>query len=179
MADPIKNNYEFEVAGQSDAGQITELVNSVYRGENSKKGWTTEADLLGGIRITEEKIIELINTSGKAILITLFEKKIIGSVFLEEKKDACYLGMLSVDVNFQNSGIGKIIIERCENFAREEFKSKEMTIKVFGARPELISYYQRRGYNITGEKESFTPSDDSIGIPKAKDLYFEILSKKL
>ena len=100
------------MASRSDASAITVLVNSVYRGENSKKGWTTEADFLGGIRITEEKIREIIGSSDDLIILALDENRIIGCVQLENPQDTdySYFGMLSVDVEYQSKGIGKILI---------------------------------------------------------------------
>src|SRR6266508_3998879 len=99
----INPEIKIRPASLSDSEQLTALVNSVYRGENSKKGWTTEADLLDGIRITKKKIEQLIGTDSNVILIAEFDSKIIGCVHLEKKKNnRCHLGMLSVDVNYQN-----------------------------------------------------------------------------
>ena len=39
------------VASAADAPALVDLINSAYRGESSKAGWTTEADLLGGQRV--------------------------------------------------------------------------------------------------------------------------------
>ena len=41
---------------------LVRLVNSAYRGESSKKGWTTEADLLDGIRTKKALDKDLENT---------------------------------------------------------------------------------------------------------------------
>src|SRR4051794_13241714 len=40
----------FREAGPADLGAIVALVESAYRGESSRAGWTTEADLLDGQR---------------------------------------------------------------------------------------------------------------------------------
>jgi hypothetical protein len=37
-------------ATKKDISALNLLVNSAFRGETSKKGWTTEEHLLGGIR---------------------------------------------------------------------------------------------------------------------------------
>lgn len=170
---------QFPVAVPGQAVEITSLINSVYRGENAKKGWTTEAEILGGIRITEEKVAEYINTKDNVILLAVNDKKIIGCVHLEKVGNFCWLGMLSVDVNYQTYGLGKILIERSESFVKEKYGCGEMKMKVIGVRKELLEYYFRRGYKLTGEREDFILDEDTFGKPIVKGLYFEILSKML
>jgi len=160
------------------AWEISRLVNSVYRGENSKKGWTTEAELLGGIRITVNKILELIGKRNNEILLAVTDDKIIGCVHLEKINNKCHLGMLSVDVNYQKEGIGKLLMGESENYAKEVFECSEMEMKVIGQRKELIEYYIRQGYTLTGEKENFS-LNAHFGAPKRNDLYFEFLVKSL
>lgn len=178
MLNDIIGKIQFKKAKTQQADEITALVNSVYRGENSKKGWTTEAFFLDGIRITAEKVKELINQENSVILIALLNNNIIGSVHLEKENNSCWLGMLSVDVNYQAHGIGKMIIEKCEKYASDEFNCNEMRMKVIGKRRELIEYYLRRGYKPTGEREDFLSSGKTFGDPK-EHLYFEVLSKKI
>lgn len=170
---------KFTFAEEKQSQEITSLVNSVYRGENSKKGWTTEADILGGIRISAEKVRDIISSKNNVILLASLDDKIIGSVHLEKKGNICWLGMLSVDVDFQTYGLGKMMIEKSEEFAKETFNSSEMKMKVIGVRSELIEYYKRRGYLLTGERENFLTAEDTFGEPNTQNLYFEILSKNL
>jgi N-acetylglutamate synthase-like GNAT family acetyltransferase len=172
------NEIHFRSAEIHDAESITRLVNSVYRGENSKKGWTTEADLLEGIRITTEKIEEIINSPDDVIIVAELNNEMPGCVNLTKMKNQCMLGMLSVDVNLQNSGIGRKIIEYSEDFAKNTWGCNEMVMKVIGVRKELIEYYQRRGYKISGKKEPFT-LNHHFGKPQRNDLYFIYMTKKL
>ncbi len=169
----------FPLASEEQAGGITALINSVYRGENAKKGWTTEADILGGIRITEGRIRDAIAKDDSVIMLAADDKKIVGCVHLEKEEHSCWLGMLSVDVNYQTFGLGKILIGKSEKFAKEKFGCDEMKMKVIGVRSELLEYYFRRGYSLTGEREDFTAAKDAFGDPKTDNLYFEVLSKKL
>lgn len=90
--------------------EITNLVNSAYRGETSKKGWTTEADLLEGNRITESELIEILQDENNTLLIYQENNKIIGTVLLSNRKTELYLGMLTISPELQNSGLGKKII---------------------------------------------------------------------
>jgi predicted N-acetyltransferase YhbS len=170
---------KFTFAEEKQSKEITSLVNSVYRGENSKRGWTTEADILGGIRISEEKVREIIGLENNVILLASLDDKIIACVHLEKKGNICWLGMLSVDVDFQTFRLGKMMIEKSEAFANETFNSTVMKMKVIGVRAELIEYYERRGYSLTGEREDFLTAEDTFGEPNTQNLYFEILSKNL
>ncbi len=179
MSDSFLSNLQFPLALPKQAGEITLLVNSVYRGEGAKKGWTTEADILGGIRITEEKVREIINTENNIIMLAVYENKIIACVHLEKEGNFCWLGMLSVDVNYQTYGLGKILIAKSEKYVKENFGCDEMKMKVIGIRNELVDYYKRRGYSLTGERVDFITAEETFGEPKIKNLYFEVLSKKL
>ncbi len=169
---------KLHIAELKNAGKITALVNSVYRGENSKKGWTTEADFLSGIRITEEKVKETIELKDNVIILARIDGKIIGCVHLENAGSYSYLGMLSVDVNCQDKGIGKILINECERYTKEVLGLSEIRMKVISRRTELIEYYNRRGYVSTGELEEFGASGDTFGDTVEK-LYFETLTKSL
>lgn len=172
------NNIVLQIAAQTDAKIIAGLVNSVYRGENSKKGWTTEADFLEGIRITEDKVKEIIKRKTDIIILAAIEGNTIGCVHLENTGTYSYLGLLSVDVNFQDKGIGKLLITECERYTKETWGLNEIKMKVISRRKELVEYYNRRGYFSTGELEEFGACGDTFGDTKEK-LYFEVLSKKL
>jgi hypothetical protein len=169
---------KIKLASAEHAHEVCALVNSVYRGENAKKGWTTEADFIGGIRITSEKVAEIIARENDVIILALLNNNIIGCVHLEKKGSFTLLGMLSVDVNTQDKGIGKILITECERYTKEVYKCSEIKMKVIGRRTELIDYYKRRNYIITGEREEFGSAGETFGDTKEK-LYFEIMSKKL
>ena len=173
-----QNTISLKIALPEEAEKITALVNSVYRGENSKKGWTTEADFLSGIRITEEKVKEIIEGKDDLIFLGLIDGKITGCVHLENAGSYSYLGMLSVDVNHQDKGIGKILINECERYTKEVLGLSEIKMKVVSRRTELIEYYNRRGYIAEGELEEFGAGGDTFGDTSEK-LYFVTLSKNL
>lgn len=161
----------------SDIPEIENLVNNAYRGDYSRKGWTTEADLLGGIRTDSEKIGELIADKNSIILVFLQNGTIQGCVNLISENEILYLGMLTVNPILQNSGIGKKILRYVEDYAIEKnFASIEMT--VISKRQELISWYERKGFQLTGEKRPFPANDPRYGIPKT-DLEFVVLHKTI
>lgn len=171
-------NVTLGIASLADTAEITALVNSVYRGENAKKGWTTEADFIDGIRINNAKVTEIINSKTEVIFTAVSDNKIVGCVHLEKKDKYSLFGMLSVDVNYQTAGIGKILITECERYTKDDWNLNEIRMKVIGRRIELIEYYKRRGYLITGEHEDFGSCGDTFGEFKEK-LYFEVMKKEL
>ena len=168
----------FRKARRDETDFIVSLVNSAYRGESSKAGWTTEADLLDGQRTDPQEIANLIQDENSVILLCVQGDEIIGSVNLQRKGDDAYLGMFVVRPTLQGVGVGKQFIQASEDFVRDNWKSKKMTMSVITVREELIAYYERRGYQRTGEHQPF-PKNVANGVPKVENLEFEILEKNL
>src|SRR6476620_3549688 len=88
-------------ATTDDIAALEKLVNSAYRGETSKKGWTTEADLLDGIRTDEDGIYKMLHQPGSVILKCMVGNKLAGFVYLQKQADFLYLGMLTVSPELQ------------------------------------------------------------------------------
>ena len=160
----------------ADIPQLEYLINSAYRGEGSKKGWTTEADLLEGQRVNAEGLQKIINTAGAVILkCTDEDDTIIGCVYLKKNDNKMYLGMLTVSPILQSGGLGKKILKASEEYAvRQDCDTIEMT--VISIRHELIAWYQRHGYHDTGKRSPFP--DDSLSVQK-QPLEFITLEKSL
>lgn len=168
----------FRPATKEDAPAIVRLVNSAYRGESSKIGWTTEADLLGGQRTDEEEVLGLIETEGSLILLAFSGPTIVGSVHLQKTGSAAYLGMFAIDPRAQGGGIGKRFLETAERLVEEKWGSDRVVMTVISVRHDVIAYYERRGYRRTGEMKPF-PQGPRYGIPKVAELRLEVLEKKL
>ncbi|WP_316805566.1 GNAT family N-acetyltransferase [Pedobacter nototheniae] len=152
-------------ATSSDISEINKLVNSAYRGDESKKGWTTEADLIDGIRIDEEMLTEYLNNDNITILkYTNDTNQIIGCVYLELKTPKLYLGMFSVVPTLQGNGVGRALIEAAEGVAKQ-LNCHTITMTVIRTRKELISWYERRGYSFTGEIQPLN-TQGRFGEPK-------------
>lgn len=160
-----------------DAAEINALVNSAYRGDSSKQGWTTEADLLDGTRIDEAAVKELIERANTTILKYTEDNKILGCVELRQEKGKLYLGMLSVAPNTQGKGIGKKLMAAAEEHAKS-LGIFSIFMTVISVRKELIDWYMRHGYQLTGERKPFVVPDTRWGIPK-QELEFVVLEKKL
>jgi ribosomal protein S18 acetylase RimI-like enzyme len=160
---------------QSDIPALNTLVNSAFRGESSKKGWTTEADILGGIRTDENILTESLNEPKTTILKYCEGDDILGIVMLKNQGDSLYLGMLTVAPDLQGSGIGKKLLQASEAFAKEEGLSKIM-MTVISIRVELVAWYERHGYVRTGEVRPFPMDDPKFGLPKTF-LEFVVMEK--
>lgn len=173
----MNKDITISIATTADITELVQLVNSAYRGDSSKKGWTTEADLLEGVRTDANTLLEQMNQPNQILLKAIDgSEKIMGCVCLQEKKDKLYLGMLTVQPDIQATGIGKILLAAAEEYAmNKQIYCIEMT--VISVRSELIAWYQRRGYHLTGEKRAF-PTDPKFGIKK-QELEFIVLEKKL
>lgn len=160
-----------------DAPTLETLVNSAYRGDSSRQGWTTEADLLDGTRTDSAAIAELIQTPGTTLLKYIEDKEILGCVELRNQNGRLYLGMLTVRPHLQGKGIGKKLLKAAEEEAKNQ-KCSSIFMTVISVRKELIDWYVRHGYQPTGERKPFAFNDPRFGQPK-QPLEFIALEKKL
>jgi len=165
---------QFSKATLDDIPALNKLINSAYRGETAKQGWTHESDLLTGIRINEEGLTELINNPGAVIIKYTDDAKLLACVLLERQDDSLYLGMLTVDPSLQEKGIGKLLLQEAEQEARKQGIQK-IKMTVISVREELISFYKRRGYVDTGIKKPF-PTEEAFGTP-LQQLEFIVMEK--
>jgi len=162
-------------ASLEDVPALNKLVNSAYRGEEAKKGWTTEADLLEGTRIDEAALRDLIQHPDTTVLKYEDEGLLLGCVELRKEKNKLYLGMLSVNPVTQGQGIGKKLLQSSEAHARQ-LNCSAIKMNVIDGRQELIDWYIRHGYQLTGERKPFLVPDERWGIPK-KHIEFVLLEK--
>jgi ribosomal protein S18 acetylase RimI-like enzyme len=169
----------FRTAVLSDIPAIVALVESAYRGDASRAGWTTEADFLAGQRTDAEGVAADIGRIGSLILLAEFDGHLLACCHLEKSAEACYFGMFSVDPSQQGSGIGKRLMEKAEHLAKTEWHCAAVEMTVIDIRDELIAFYERRGYARTGIKKPFPYGDARFGIPLRADLRFEVLRKPL
>lgn len=171
-------NSHITEATKEDIPAITALLNSAYRGESSKAGWTTEAHLIGGsVRTDESELSEVIKSKGSVMLkYTSEEGNIIGCVNLQQHNNKVYLGMLSVSPDLQGGGIGKQLLRSAEEYALK-LKCDSIYMTVISARTELIDWYKRQGYKDTGERKEFI--EDGKSGNHLQPLEFMVMEKKL
>jgi ribosomal protein S18 acetylase RimI-like enzyme len=135
----------------TDVPELVTLINSAYRGETSKKGWTTEANLIDGQRIDVDSLTAQISDPEAVILKnTNNEGQITGCVYLQKRGDKLYLGMLTVSPALQTNGLGKQLLQAAEVYA-QNIHISAIIMTVITTRTELINWYERRGYSKTGE----------------------------
>lgn len=160
-----------------DVSPLNTLINSAYRGESSKKGWTTEANLLEGSRTTEMELNQILQDSKNTVLKFTENQQIVACVLLTQKENQLYLGMLTVSPELQNSGIGKKLLAQAEIHATILGLPK-IVMTVISIRAELIAWYKRHGYVDTGARELFPVSDIHIPISE-QPLKFIVLEKNI
>ena len=167
-------------ATEIDLPALLALVHSAYRGDAARGGWTHEADLLDGQRTDPDALAEMIADPAQLLQVAEQEGALIGCVSVTKRGDGtAYLGMLSIDPHRQAQGLGRILIAAAEDAAASHFGATRMEMTVIRQRSELIAYYERRGYALTGEERPFPLDDPRFGIPKRRDLSFVVLAKPI
>lgn len=169
----------FRAATVADVVAIVALVESAYRGDISRKGWTTEADLLDGQRTDPDGVSALIGKVGSRVVLVERDDVLVACAHVERNADSCYFGMFSVTPSLQGGGVGNATLAECERMAREDWHCRTVHMTVIRQREELIAWYERRGYHRTGESRPFPYGDARFGIPKRDDLVFIVLAKRL
>ncbi|MEX0168878.1 GNAT family N-acetyltransferase [Streptomyces sp. LMG1-1-1.1] len=162
-----------------DVPVLVPLVESAYRGDSSRGGWTTEADILQGQRTDPEGVAAVITAPGSRLMVVERDGGVIACCQLEHRGEAAYFGMFAVRPELQGGGLGKQIIAEAERRARELWDVSEMQMTVISVREELIAWYERRGYRRTGRTTPFPYGDERFGVPQRDDLEFELLVKPL
>jgi ribosomal protein S18 acetylase RimI-like enzyme len=164
----------FRPARADDVPAIVALINSAYRGDASRAGWTTETDLIDGPRTDDAEIRALVAADDSLLLLCLAGDGIVGSVFLQRQPGAGYLGMFVVRPSLQGAGVGKQLMQAAETLVRTQWGLARMTMTVITLRPELIAFYERRGYRRTGEIRPFPPEHaDKVKVVGVEMAVFE------
>ena len=166
----------FCVATADDAHAIVELVNGAYRGESSRQGWTTEADLLEGRRTELEEVSYLLDSNNDIVLCCKTQNKLIGSVCVKYSDKQVEMGMLAVNPLYQGQGIGKQLLQYAECYAAKKWPVERYVLEVIHCRQELIAHYERRGYKLTTLRREF-PVNPALWTPKVDGLVLLVLEK--
>lgn len=180
----MENSPYFSHAQTPDLQEISKLVNSAYRGESSKKGWTTEADFLDGQRTDPKSLAEELSDPNTTILCLRAQENspILACVFLKRFEDeqgiGCYLGMFTVEPTLQAQGLGRVLHAKALEVAKE-WGAVRMSLGVIHLRHSLMAWYERLGYQKTGATEAFPYENPKCGLPKVNDLHFVMFEKSL
>jgi ribosomal protein S18 acetylase RimI-like enzyme len=169
----------FRTARPADVPALVDLVESAYRGERSRAGWTHEADLLSGQRTDAQMVGAAVCDPAGVVLVAEVGGRIVACCQLERREDYVYFGMFAVSPGRQGGGLGRAALAEGERFARDEWGAGELRMTVIVQREDLIAWYVRRGYVRTGELSPFPYGDERFGVPLRPALEFETLTKKL
>jgi ribosomal protein S18 acetylase RimI-like enzyme len=164
-----------------DLEAVQALVHRAYRGDTAKQGWTHEADLLDGQRVDQKMLAEMfVRPKQHQLLVAVEQNALIGCVHVSRTDGTtAYLGLLTVAPERQGSGLAKRLLLAAEQLAEKDFGASSIEMTVIRQRVELIEYYQRRGYHLTGEQRPFPYGDERFGVPRQSDLDFVVLEKTL
>ncbi|MEU6610899.1 GNAT family N-acetyltransferase [Streptomyces shenzhenensis] len=177
--DTTATGLTFRDATDADVDTLVALVESAYRGDASRAGWTSEADILDGQRTDPEGVLEVIKSPDSRLLTVWREDAMVACCQLEHRGGHAYFGMFAVSPTRQGAGLGKLVLAEAERQARENWAVTEMHMTVISVREDLIAWYERRGYRRTGRMTPFPYGDERFGIPCRAGLRFELLVKEL
>ncbi|MEE1762042.1 MULTISPECIES: GNAT family N-acetyltransferase [unclassified Streptomyces] len=177
--DTAATDLTFRDATDADVDVLVALIESAYRGDSSRAGWTTEADILEGQRTDPEGVLAVVKAPDSRLLTVERDGTVVACCQLEHRGAHAYFGMFAVSPALQGAGLGKVIIAEAERIVRETWGATEMHMTVISVRDDLIAWYERRGYRRTGRMTPFPYGDERFGIPRRDDLRFELLVKEL
>ena len=167
-------------AGTADIPALHRLIESAYRGEVSRAGWTTEADLLAGQRTDPEDLASILADPAQAMLTAWRGDDLLGCILIADRGEgAGYFGMLSVRPTLQGGGLGRRLVEAAHEALAGRFGARRVRISVFPQRESLIEWYRRLGYAPTGDTLPFPYGDPRFGLPLRDDLHFIVLERPL
>ncbi len=164
-------------ASPAEVAAIVQLVNQAYRPTAAGGGWTHEAALISGSRTDAKQVNGLMALPDSIVFIGLQGLAVAACVHIEKNADDCRIGLLAVDPAQQGAGIGKQLLAHAENYARSHWDTKTFSMVVLSARSELIAFYERRGYQKTGDVRDY-PLSAGAGIPKRLGVKVEVLAKQ-
>lgn len=171
------SNESISIANEGDIQAIKDLLNSAYRGEKSRKGWTTEADLIAGdVRTDENDLQQVMRKPDSIFLVIRGEEGLQACVNLQQHEHKIYLGMFAVQPFLQGKGVGKLMLQAAAEYAQHR-ACTAIYMSVISARKELIEWYNRHGYLPTGEIKPFV--EDGLTGRHLQPLQFLMLEKKL
>lgn len=175
-------------AARGDAAQIADLVNLAYRPGRlgaDAEGWTHESGLIAGPRICVEQVLALFDNPG-VVVVDDRGGVLRGCVHVEPcawphvgpDPACCRIGMLAVMPSQQGQGGGHTLLAAAEALAAARYGAQGVEMWMLSSRPELLAYYERRGYRLTGVQRPY-PVALGVGQPRVAGLCLLGLSKAL
>jgi ribosomal protein S18 acetylase RimI-like enzyme len=151
----IADNFDFRFANTSDASAVASLIERAYRGSEAAKGWTNESAILTGPRSSVREIERLVRDADSRFVLAIANGEVAGCALIQKYGEGAYFGMFAIDPGLQQAGLGKMLVARCEVDAKKLWQARYLRLTVISLRDELIAWYERRGFVVTGEHEPF------------------------
>lgn len=171
------DNLHIRPAQPTDIPALLDVITRAYR---STGGWTTEADLVEGGRTSPELLQKDLDNPQVAPFVAEQDGQILGCAKVSRiANSVCDFGLFAVDPNTQSRGLGKLLLAHGEQVALTQFAAHTLEIQVLEHRPELVAFYERRGFAPTGEWELFDFDDAAFGRAKRPGLRFQTFRKAL
>ncbi len=193
MTTPAPPAISTRIATPTDVAELVPLIQSAYRGDASRAGWTTEADLLAGQRTDAAAVLDVITGPHSLMLLATAEPStetaegtgtadsgLLACCQLERREPGtAYFGMFAVRPHRQGAGVGRTLLAAAEAYAIDVWHAVAMEMTVIVQRADLIAWYERRGYLRTSRTLPFPYGDERFGVPRRADLEFVVLHKSL
>ena len=111
-------------------------------------------DFLDGTRIDDERMAAMLQKG--ELLVGVADERVVACVYVENRGERGYFGMLSVDPAQQGKGLGREMVAAAEEHCRR-WGCKHMDIMVLAIRTELPPFYEKLGYREI-RREDFRPT---------------------
>jgi predicted GNAT family N-acyltransferase len=177
----VSTSFNLSRATIDQAEALVALMERAYRGDASRKGWTSEADLIDGPRTNVAEMSKAI-ADPKSYLVSACDAsgRLIGCAGItQESAPSCTFGKFAVEPTLQGSGLGKALLEEAERIAATLFGASMMTMTVIDGRRELEAFYERRGYARTGKAVLMANIHHAPGMTKGADLILNEFAKAI
>lgn len=136
-------------ANDGDVPRLRALINAAYR-----ELWDLGMNYTGTYQdeeITRERL-----GKGRGFVLES-DGELLATVLLSRKneitgRDSAYISQLAVAPNLKKKGLGSLLMDHCEELARNE---RIPCVQLDTAQPasHLVSWYLSRGYRIVGAKQ--------------------------
>jgi GNAT superfamily N-acetyltransferase len=167
------------LAHVDQAPQLVGLLERAYRGEASRIGWTSEADLIDGRRTSMDDVLGTIMAPDKRMIVALAGSEIVGCAIVSLHGEEAEFGKFAVEPTQQGRGLGKLLLARAEHEAVQAWGVARMTMNVIRQRHDLIAFYRRRGYEPTGRYLAMADIHHAEDMTIGHDLVLDEFAKAL